>query len=413
MYSWRCPYCLEHMYSAWANRDKQFVVCENCRRVFENQYYDYNYEIKKRKEQKMAGYVDVVVGGQYGDEGKGQICAWLAHNRRSAKNPYHFAIRVGGSNAEHRFVLPDGSKHTARVLPVAAWIDPEILIVLGPGHMIRLDSFLAEVADLEELHGPQTGRIFIDPLAGVIDPETHVKAGNHKKTTWRGSTFQGNGQAVAHKVLRDGTFKTAKDYEELQQYVCKFNNTWQLLKFWLSDGYCGLLEGSQGALLSLNHGYYPFCTAKDVTPPALLAEAGLPIQAVRNVYAVYRTIPMRVPGNSGPTGGKELTWKQLEEYIGKSIPESVKHQTDSGKRERIFLWSWEDFSKSIHLCGPTHLVLTFADWWPTKLMASRGHTLEKHISSMSAIAGAPVFMVRHGPEWGDFKLLGGEQTCNL
>jgi len=219
----------------------------------------------------MRKNIDIVVGGQFGDEGKGQICAQLAH-----ENKYGFAVRVGGSNAEHRFETPDGKRYTGRVLPVAGWVDPDVKLVIGAGHMVKLDSLFTEIADLETIFGgDQSDRIFIDPQAGVIDPD-HVEKGK-EAALFRGSTHQGNGQAVAHKVMRDGGFKVARDYSELQPFIIR-GDAVELIGEWTANGQYGLLEGSQGALLSLNHGYYPYCTSKDVTPAALLAEAyrGIP-----------------------------------------------------------------------------------------------------------------------------------------
>ncbi len=76
---------------------------------------------------------------------------------------------------------------------------------------------------------------------------------------------------------------------------------------------------------------------------------------------------MRVPVNSGHTGGKELSWNELEAKIKQKIPEKDKRQTLSdgtkGEYERIFEWSWVDFEKSVSICGPTKMVFTFADWF--------------------------------------------------
>ena len=102
--------------------------------------------------------IDIVVGGQFGDEGKGQICAYLVKDQMDQDKPYGFAVRVGGSNAEHRFMTPDGKRHTGRVLPVAGWVDPSIKMVLGAGHMIKLDSLLKEIKELTNLHGIQRDR---------------------------------------------------------------------------------------------------------------------------------------------------------------------------------------------------------------------------------------------------------------
>ena len=343
--------------------------------------------------------IDIVVGGQYGDEGKGQVCAHLAN-----KNNYKYAVRVSGSNAEHRFLDEKNKKHTARVLPVAAWIDPDIYCILGAGHMIKLESFENELQELQRLWGPEIHeRILIDPQAGVIMNQ-HTKKSEY--TNFRGSTHQGNGQAIAHKVLRDGTFKLAKDYPELERYL---GNTVKRLDEFNHVGYHGLLEGAQGALLSLNHGYYPFNTAKDVTPAGLLAEAGIPTKYVRDTWAVYRAIPMRVPGNSGPTGGREIPWEELERRINKNLPDSVKIQTDSflvnkeGQYERVFEWSWEDFHKSVSMCGPSHIVITFGDWWPVDGTGSVD-TFDQLIKTIQQM-DLNVAMTRSGPKFEDYKEL--------
>lgn len=344
----------------------------------------------------MNKNIDIVVGGQFGDEGKGQICAWLVE---VGDQPYGFAVRVGGSNAEHRFETPDGKRHTGRVLPTAGWVDRKIKLVLGAGHVIKIPSLWNEIRELEAMYGPQMGRIFIDPQAGVIDLD-HVKAGE-EAAVFRGSTHQGNGPAVAHKVIRDGEFKTARDYPNLREYV---HDTVELMDDWMASGQTGILEGSQGALLSLNHGYYPYCTSKDVTPAALLAEAGIPTGRVRHIWAVYRAVPMRVPGNSGPSAGQELNWGLLESAVGRKIPENAKRQTDSGNIERIFMWSWKEFRKSVSLIGPTHMALTFTDWWPTVHMED---TLASHIKKMERMASCPVALVRNGPGWGDYRIPSG------
>ena len=204
---------------------------------------------------------------------------------------------------------------------------------------------------------------------------------------------------MAHKVLRDGTFKTAKDYSELGDYVV--DNTAMLMESWMKDGERGILEGSQGALLSLNHGYYPYCTSKDVTPAALLAEAGIATRRVRDIWAVYRAVVMRVPGHSGPSDGEEITWAELEAAIGKFIPKYAKVQTDSGDKERVFLWSWTEFKKSLTLIGPDYIALTFADWWPTPLMKDHP-TLDDLLLQIHNVANCPVGLVRNGPGWNDY-----------
>ena len=109
---------------------------------------------------------------------------------------------------------------------------------------------------------------------------------------------------------------------------------------------------------------------------------------------------MRVPGNSGPSDGRELAWEELEAAISKEIPAEAKLQTDSGNRERVFMWSWNEFKKSVVLIGPTHMALTFCDWWPTLRM--EGTTLDEHIEAMEHLANCTVSITRNGPAWNDY-----------
>lgn len=336
------------------------------------------------------GRIDIVVGGQFGDEGKGQICAHLVNLKK-----YDFSVRVGGSNAEHRFKDLDNKTHVARVLPVAAWIDPNIEIYLGAGHVIKVGSFLVEKTVLDEYWGTdQSPRIHIDPQAGVISPG-HCTTGT--KNWHRGTTRQGVGASVAHKVLRDGKYILAKDYHHLKPYINgRVNEHVQLM---LETGKSGILEGNQGALLALNHGYYPWNTSKDVTPSGLIAELGIAMHWVEDIFGVYRCVPMRVPGQSGPSEGKEMSWEDLEAKLHHSIPEKVKRQTDSGDRERVFEWSWEEFKYSTILVGPTKMALTFIDWYCSET------PLNDHIAKMQDIANCPVVITRDGSNWDDMRML--------
>lgn len=339
----------------------------------------------------MTGQIDVVFGGQYGDEGKGQIAIHAAD-----EGEYGFALRVGGYNAEHRFRLEDGRQFTARVLPSAAWIDPEVKLVLGAGHVFHRDRLEEEIAQLNKLFGAGSteDRLFIDPNAAIVPDENR---GFDEETAHRGSTHQGVGKTISQKVRRDGTFKVAKEYGWTQPYLA---DTVLLMDRWLQAGVDGLAEGSQGVLLSLDLGHYPYNTGQNVTPAAILAEAGVATHWLGHVVSIYRAVPMRVPGDSGPTGGREMSWKELENRAGIDIPERKKTQTDSpeGERERVFEWSWDDFHRSIAITRPDKLVLTFLDWYD----GNREELIyNMEVMASTELRNASVTMVRDGPNWED------------
>lgn len=347
------------------------------------------------------GNLDILVGGQFGDEGKGQVCVHLA-----MKNRYSFYCRVGGSQAEHRSCLPNtqaSKQFTSRVIPTGAWVSPEADWVLGAGHIIKETTIKSEILSLYSYWGSDTvkRRLKIDRNATVI---TNKALANAESGAHRGTTHQGNGYAAAQKVLRNGDVLMAKDCDTLKPYI---TDTVDSMNAWLDRGYDGFLEGSQGVLLSLNHGYYPFCTSKDVTPAAILAESGLTLDRVRDIWSVFRTFPMRVPGNSGPSLGKELSWAEVETLIGHTLDKTLKKQTETYELddspehfERIFQWNWEEFTRSIMLTRPTKMALTFLDWIP-----DAGYQF-KHIHHMERMANAPVSLVRFGRKFEDSAWLG-------
>jgi len=343
--------------------------------------------------------LDIVFGGQYGDEGKGQVAAHAAE-----EHEYYFSLRVGGYNAEHRFKNTDNRKFTARVIPSAAWVDPDVKLVLGAGHVLHLGRLEKEMEQLDQIwgEGHTANRLFLDPNAAIVPDENR---GFDEETAHRGSTHQGVGKTVSQKVRRDGTFKVAKDYEQAKPYLA---DTVGLMDRWMVAGYEGLAEGSQGTLLSLDLGHYPYNTGKNVTAAAILGEAGVAPMWIDNIIACYRTVPMRVPGESGPTGGREMSWEELEGRADISIPEQKKTQTDSpeGNRERVFEWSWDDFKRSIAINRPDKMVLTFLDWYDGDP--------EDLIDKMESIASvgshhAEVTLRRDGPDWSDHRgtVLGG------
>jgi adenylosuccinate synthase len=96
--------------------------------------------------------VTVVVGGQFGSEGKGKVAQYLASEQRAAA-----VVRVGGSNSGHTGFATDGERHVLRQLPTAALL-PDVLCVLGPGSYIDADLLLAEIART----GLDSSRLLID-----------------------------------------------------------------------------------------------------------------------------------------------------------------------------------------------------------------------------------------------------------
>jgi adenylosuccinate synthase len=240
--------------------------------------------------------VDVLVGGEYGSEGKGHVASYLARE-------YDLLLRVGGPNAGHT-VYERPKPYTFHHLPSGTRCS-EAQIALGPGAVIRVPRLLQEISDC----GVGTQRLSIDPQAMIINDkdiafEEQTLAGSI------GSTAQGVGAATARKVLRGAwgaRVQLAKDIKELRPYL---HETRGLLETAFSNGQRVFLEGTQGTALSLHHGIYPYVTSRDTTVSGCLAEMGVAPSRVRKIIMTSRTYPIRVQspkgGYSGPMG-RDLT----------------------------------------------------------------------------------------------------------
>ena len=213
--------------------------------------------------------VDVLVGGQYGSEGKGNIASYLA-------SEYDVLVRVGGPNAGH-MVYEDPVPYAFHILP-SGTRRSQGLIVLGPGTVISLELLRREIADC----AVSFERLRIDPRAMLIEAWDRKREEKLAKTI--GSTRQGVGSATARKILRGAGAgpkpRLASDVPELQPYI---EATLEVLDRAFARGHRVFLEGTQGTGLSLYHGEYPYVTSRDTTVAGCLAESGIASGRVRRV----------------------------------------------------------------------------------------------------------------------------------
>lgn len=337
--------------------------------------------------------VDFVLGTQYGDEGKGAVAKLIADKATEYNMSYGWTGRVGAQNAEHRFIHK-ACPMTARIFPSAAADRENIVAVLGAGHCFMPGQFFLE----GEALSVNLDNVVIDPHAMWLKREHATKgkeAGDKRATTgW------GVGAAMAEKVSRKPGTQLIGDNPDLQRFL-------KDVPLYLADKGPGLMESSQGALLSLDHGHYPYCTSKNVTVPSMCAEMGLGYDRVRKVFGVTRLIPMRVPGQSGPALGKELTYDEVEKSSGVRIPSQIRTQGDASRwnsetgEERLFEFSMDEMRKSHILNVYNGLAVTFADYHrPGNFRAKRFEELHEDTRNLiNEISReiAPVFLVRTGP----------------
>jgi adenylosuccinate synthase len=338
--------------------------------------------------------VDVLIGGQYGSEGKGNIVGHIAPE-------YDLLIRVGGPNAGHQvyaeptpdkyFHLPSGTKRA-----------PNAKLLLGPGAVINPKKLLEEIAK----HGVTSDRLKIDSQAMIITEEDLKEEESRFQNI--SSTAQGVGIASARKMTgrsdyKDGKAKfLAKDCEDLTPFI---GNAREIIAEAIVQGHRILLEGTQGTSLSLHHGQYPHVTTRDTTVSGCLADAGIAPAHVRKVIMVCRTYPIRVGGPSGPME-YEVSMEEIDKRSGipVRILKDAERTTTTNKERRIAEFDWEQFKDSVQLNGPTDIALTFVDYLGVQnKRAFRFEQLNEEtirfVEEVERVSGRPVSLLSTDFSW--------------
>lgn len=336
--------------------------------------------------------VDVLVGGQYGSEGKGNIANYLAPE-------YQVLVRVGGPNAGHKVFRTGAQPYTFRQLPSGALGNRDAMLVVGAGAVISLPTLLKEIGEL----AIPFDKLMIDPQAMMIDQSDVDWEVQHLKAAI-GSTAQGIGAATARKILYrkpDSEVRLAKDIPELKHYI---GDTIEFFASCFTSGKKIMLEGTQGTTLSLHHGHYPHVTSRVTTAAACLAEAGLASRNVRKILMVCRTYPIRVgdsiTGNTSGYMSQKIDFEAIADRSG--IPYSELKETEvgsvSGRPRNVAEFDWSQLRRSMILNGPTDIALTFADYLGvSNREAFRYEQLNedtlRFIEEVEKVGGIPVSMI--------------------
>lgn len=331
--------------------------------------------------------VDVVVGGQFGSEGKGHVVSYLSRE-------YDILVRVGGPNAGHK-VFRDPEPFTHHQLPSGTWRNSEAALVLAPGCVLNAQHLMKEIADCKV----DSRRLSIDPQAMIIS-DADVKS-ERSLVNRIGSTGQGVGAATARRINhRSPELRLARDVADLRPFI---RETWEILERAYKDHKKILVEGTQGSGLSLFHGVYPYVTSRDTSVSGCLSEAGIPPTRARRVVLVCRSYPIRVQnppkGTSGPMG-KEIKWSTIERRSGISLSQlrTTERTSTTNRRRRVAEFSWQQLRRSAALNAPTDIALTFVDYLQKdNENARRFEQLDsdtiRFIEEIQRVAEAPVSLI--------------------
>lgn len=298
--------------------------------------------------------VSIVVGGQFGSEGKGKVALELVR-----RDPNVAAVvRVGGTNSGHTGIGLDNRRYALRQLPAAS-IDRKVHVVLPAGSYIDVEILKKELRLLSL--GPDN--VSISPLARIIGREHKDWESSSNLGQQIGSTQSGTGAAVLAAVARgaltlDLPNVQACEVAELSPYL---RDTNKVLRGLLDSGRRVVIEGTQGFGLSLLHGgHWPKATGRDTTAAAFLSEAGLGPFDVDDVTLVIRCHPIRVAGDSGPLS-QETTWCDVAKIAG--LPaDYIERTTATGKIRRVGNFEPEVVKRAISHNRPNRIVLNHLDY---------------------------------------------------
>jgi adenylosuccinate synthase len=297
--------------------------------------------------------ISVVVGGQFGSEGKGKVALEIVRKSQASA-----AVRVGGTNSGHTGVGRDGLTYILRQLPAAA-IDRTVQVVLPPGSYIDIDIFWRELSQLRL----KPDSVAVSPMAHVITEEHKQWEREGKLGSAIGSTQSGTGAAVMAMTARGAAefhlaSLHAEEIPELQPFL---KDTTALLRKLLDRKERVVIEGTQGFGLSLlQGGYWPKATSRDTSAAGFLAEAGLSPLDVDDVTMVIRCHPIRVAGDSGPLTN-ETTWQQIAAEGG--LPATHQEFTTVTKKvRRVGRFDPSVVCRAIQVNKPNRIVLNHLDY---------------------------------------------------
>ncbi len=293
--------------------------------------------------------ITVLVGAQWGDEGKGKITDYLAENSKIV------ARYQGGNNAGHTVVI-NGNKIFLHLLP-SGILHENTLSIIGGGTVIDPEALIEEINSIEKMNYKIDGKLYIDYKAHIIFPyhklldKLREESAKDKKI---GTTGKGIGPAYEDKYARRGIrivdilnyeyfaerLKTIgeeknKIIQKIYNYspinidklLKKFKEYKDILSPYITDTSTILynaiknkekilMEGAQGIMLDIDHGTYPYVTSSNPVTGGVAIGAGVPINSIEKTIGVAKAYTTRVGEGPFPTELKDKLGDTLREKGG-------------------------------------------------------------------------------------------------
>ena len=275
------------------------------------------------------GKVIAILGGQWGDEGKGKVVDFLTEKADVV------ARAMGGNNAGHTVIVGD-KKYKYHLLP-SGIIHEDKLNICGNGMVIDPHVLVSEIENLEQQGFHISDKNLVISANAHIITKEHINADLHagKKI---GTTGRGIGPCYEDKVGRRGKlaykFKHENTPEALKLRPL-VKDTYNIINNAINDEKNVLIEGAQGTLLDIDHGTYPFVTSSHPTAGGACIGLGIGPKKITNVIAVMKAYLTRVGRGPFPTElgtdqqtQDEITWDEIKAYYDEQLAESLKQAND-------------------------------------------------------------------------------------
>ncbi len=329
------------------------------------------------------GYVDVVLGLQWGDEGKGRIVYCLSKD-------YSLVVRFqGGANAGHTVYI-GGKKNVLHLIPTGI-LHKSTKVAIAPGVVLDPEVLAREIEFLENEGIDVRGRYFIDYRTPIVFRFHKKEDGLFEQKGGIGSTKRGIAPAYRDVyqrfAVKAGDILDKKHFENILKKQVEFNNIllrhfgepelkegeifewidnyrWAfenaltdvslLIRDEVKKGGAVLMEGAQGTLLDIFYGNYPYVTSSHTILGGALAGAGFGHSVVRRVYGVFKAYVTRVGKGPFPT--------ELNDENGEKIARiGDEYGATTGRKRRV---GWLDLpllKYAVWINGVTHPIMTKLD----------------------------------------------------
>jgi adenylosuccinate synthase len=329
--------------------------------------------------------IDILLGLQWGDEGKGKIVDAISPD-------YDIVARFqGGPNAGHSLEF-NNKKHVLHLIPSGIFHSDKLNLI-GNGVVIDPNVFKKEIEELDIPVEQLRERLIISARANLILPTHRILDAayeSQKGLTRIGSTLKGIGPAYTDKtsrnglrvgdILRDDFMELYKCHQErhltiLRNYDLKFKledfengwfegiemlkkfrivNTEYLINDQLKKGRKVLAEGAQGTMLDVDFGSYPFVTSSNTISAGACTGLGISPKIIGDIFGIFKAYCTRVGSGPFPT--------ELEDETGKTLRE-LGHEfgATTGRPRRTGWLDLPALKYSIMVNGVTKLLMTKAD----------------------------------------------------